>query len=493
MAKKYLIGNIQGTPGQPGVKGDKGDTGAPFSVYATYATIALMEEDKLNIPDGSFLVIQSNVNDPDNAKLYERTDSEVSGFKYICDMSGAAGATDFSMITNKPTTLAGYGITDAVQAVSGKGLSTEDYTTEEKTKLSGIATGAQVNVLESISVNGSPQTITNKGVNITIPGAATINGHDLTGTLTGADLGLVDAVQGKGLSTNDYDNTEKEKVAAAVTKAVDDLTNYYNKTNSYNKTEIDNMISSLAGIAIEVVAELPVSDIKTNTIYLVPNANPTTQNTKDEYLYIGSAWEKIGSTETDLTGYVTTTALNTALADYVEKVNGKGLSTNDFTTAYKDKLDGLNIKSISVNNTAQTVDGNGNVNLTIPSGHTITDGTTDFTNRAKLKFEGATITDDSANNQTVVSINGSTDYSVSIATSDWTQASGQSYYSATKTVNGIKAADTPIIDIVPTLANYEGEMTDWAKLIKAETAANNITFYASAAFTNAVSVLVKVV
>ena len=36
----------------------------------------------------------------------------------------------------------------------GKGLSTNDYTTTEKTKLSGIATGAQVNVIESVSIKG---------------------------------------------------------------------------------------------------------------------------------------------------------------------------------------------------------------------------------------------------------------------------------------------------------------------------------------------------
>lgn len=32
-----------------------------------------------------------------------------------------------------------------VDKVDGKGLSTNDYTSNEKTKLSGIATGAQVN------------------------------------------------------------------------------------------------------------------------------------------------------------------------------------------------------------------------------------------------------------------------------------------------------------------------------------------------------------
>lgn len=64
-----------------------------------------------------------------------------------------------------------------VDKVSGKGLSTNDYTTAEKTKLSGVATGAQVNVIESIKVNGVAQTVTSKAVDIDVP----------TGALAGKD------------------------------------------------------------------------------------------------------------------------------------------------------------------------------------------------------------------------------------------------------------------------------------------------------------------
>ena len=54
-----------------------------------------------------------------------------------------------------------------VKKVAGKGLSTEDFTTAEQTKLTGVETGAQVNIIESITVNsGQPLTVTNKGVNI---------------------------------------------------------------------------------------------------------------------------------------------------------------------------------------------------------------------------------------------------------------------------------------------------------------------------------------
>lgn len=41
-----------------------------------------------------------------------------------------------------------------------------------------------------------------------------INNVTLIGNKTGADLGLVNAEQGKGLSTNDYTTADKNKLAA---------------------------------------------------------------------------------------------------------------------------------------------------------------------------------------------------------------------------------------------------------------------------------------
>lgn len=56
-----------------------------------------------------------------------------------------------------------------VDKVDGKGLSTNDYTTDEKAKLLGINAGAQVNVLESVKVNGAVLTATDKTVDISVP------------------------------------------------------------------------------------------------------------------------------------------------------------------------------------------------------------------------------------------------------------------------------------------------------------------------------------
>jgi hypothetical protein len=79
-----------------------------------------------------------------------------------------------------------------VDKISGKGLSTEDYTTAEKTKLAAL----------SLSSTGSTSV-------------------DLSTYATKTDLALkVDKIAGKGLSTEDYSSAEKTKLAALTGKAV---------------------------------------------------------------------------------------------------------------------------------------------------------------------------------------------------------------------------------------------------------------------------------
>ena len=82
-----------------------------------------------------------------------------------------------------------------VDKVSGKGLSANDYTTEEKTKLAGIEAGAEVNAIKTVKVNGTPLTVTGKAVDVPVP-AATVIADNLTSTSTTSALS---AAQGKVL------------------------------------------------------------------------------------------------------------------------------------------------------------------------------------------------------------------------------------------------------------------------------------------------------
>lgn len=150
-------------------------------------------------------------------------------------------------------------LANKVDVVSGKGLSTNDYTTEEKTKLGGIATGAQVNTLESISVNGTSQTITNKNIDLTIPASIVFN--------------------------TTYDPTNNK--AATM-------------------TDITDAISGITGIEFRVVQSLPATG-QNGVIYLILQSPAGSgQDIYDEYIWLSasSTYEKIGSTNVDLSDYV---------------------------------------------------------------------------------------------------------------------------------------------------------------------------------------------
>lgn len=94
------------------------------------------------------------------------------------------------------------------------------------------------------------------------------------------------------------------------------------------KDYTDSAIGNVAHFGIKVVTSLPTTDIKTNTIYLVPNGESTGQNVKTEYMYIDDQWEIIGSTDVDLSDYPTISQMNTAIADAINQAD-TGLSVVD--------------------------------------------------------------------------------------------------------------------------------------------------------------------
>ena len=156
-----------------------------------------------------------------------------------------------------------------------------------------------------------------------------INNVILSGNKTTSQLGLA-------TKTSDLTND-----SGFITAAVADLTFYYKKSETYTQAEINSLISAISTLTLEVVAELPDHDISTTTIYLVPKDVPGTEDIYDEYIYVSNSWEKIGSTAADLSNYYTKAQADALLAAKVDKEAGKGLSSNDFTTAEKNKLAGI--------------------------------------------------------------------------------------------------------------------------------------------------------
>lgn len=199
--------------------------------------------------------------------------------------------------------------TTKVDKVTGKGLSTNDYTTTEKNKLSGIASGAQANVIETVKVNGTALTPSSKAVDVTVPtktsdltndsdfitiadvpeGAAAstatplMDGTAAVGTSTAfargdhrhpSDSNKVDKVSGKGLSTEDYTTAEKQKLAA------------FGSASDYAlKTDLTGLYKYKGSVA--TVANLPSSGNTTGDVYNVESSGMN-------YAWDGSAWDALG-------------------------------------------------------------------------------------------------------------------------------------------------------------------------------------------------------
>ena len=82
----------------------------------------------------------------------------------------------------------------------------------------------------------------------------------------------------------------------------------YARTNFQTATQVNTAITNaLAGItefSIEVVQSLPTTG-DNGTFYFVPNSG-SGNNIYDEFIYVNSNWEKIGTTEVDLSNYLQT-------------------------------------------------------------------------------------------------------------------------------------------------------------------------------------------
>ena len=192
----------------------------------------------------------------------------------------AAVPTKTSDLTNDSNyvTDAGYVHTD------------NNYTSTEKTKLSNIDDGADVNVIETVKVNNSALTVSNKAVNITVPTKAS----DI-GAMPDTYTAPVTSVNGQtGVVTFTIPTNNNQLTNGAGYQTASDVS-----------SAISTALDGITGISYQVVTSLPQTG-EAGVIYLISNngANP---NIYDEYIYYGSSFEKIGTTDVDLSGYMLTT------------------------------------------------------------------------------------------------------------------------------------------------------------------------------------------
>lgn len=191
--------------GEQGIQGEKGDTGKGFTILGTYATVEALAAAVTDAEQGDYY----NVGTEAPYHIYMWDDAE--GWQYQGQLqgptgaqgeqgpagpagpqgapgekgepgekgdTGATGPSGPNTITAETTTtltglLKGDGTSvsaavsgaDYVAPVAGKGLSSNDYTTEEKTKLEGLsAPVARTATLTVAEWSGTTQTVSVTGV-----------------------------------------------------------------------------------------------------------------------------------------------------------------------------------------------------------------------------------------------------------------------------------------------------------------------------------------
>ena len=96
-----------------------------------------------------------------------------------------------------------------------------------------------------------------------------------------------------------------------ITKTVDNLTNYYLKTETYTQDEINELIGNINRLDSKIVDTLPTENISTTTIYLIKVGDTSNYA---QHMYIDSAWAELGTTQIDLTDYYNKTQADSKFA-----------------------------------------------------------------------------------------------------------------------------------------------------------------------------------
>lgn len=128
--------------------------------------------------------------------------------------------------------------------------------------------------------------------------------------------------------------TEIPDVSQFITKAVNDLTYYYTKTQVDGKvSDLESKISAIPKFVISVVDSLPTSGISETTIYLKKTSTTETGNLYTEYIYVNNTWESLGTQTLDLSDYATKTYVSGQIASLASIATSGKLSdaTQDST------------------------------------------------------------------------------------------------------------------------------------------------------------------
>lgn len=240
-----------------------------------------------------------------------------------------------SKIANLTETLDGK-----VDKETGKGLSTNDYTNEDRTKLSNIEDGAQVNVIEHILVNdveAQPHTVNNvpNTVELTIKEFDDVSRAKLETIEEGANVNTIETISINGVAQIISNNKN-------VNLVFNEFTNEYK--NKLDSIEAGAQVNLINRIFINGTEQSPNQDGRLDLLLNIPTDEQMEVLASSEYGSQANRIEHITVDGTEI-GPDQTKTVNIITDPHTEHIN--------------------KIESISVNGTDFPPDANKTVNIRI--------------------------------------------------------------------------------------------------------------------------------
>lgn len=261
------------------------------------------------LSDNSYVKDASYVHTDSNYTAAEKT--KLSGI--------AEGANKYTLPTASSSTLGGVKTGDNITNANGAISVTKEnvvnalgYTPPTKDTTYGNATTSAAGLMsasDKVKLNG----VAEGANNYTLPAAtsSSLGGVKVGDNIDVADDGTISvpAMEWSSINNRPTKLSEFTNDKDFIDKTVNNLTNYYKKSEVYTQTEVNNLLSKITSISVEVVTALPTTGTN-GIIYLVSHSHGT-NDAYDEYVWVASksAFEKIGSTDIDLSNYWTKTDL----------------------------------------------------------------------------------------------------------------------------------------------------------------------------------------
>ena len=277
------------------------------------------------------IVIPTNVSAFTNDVGYLTQHQDISGKVDKSELSTVATSGNYNDLTNKPTIPSKTSdlINDSNFVSDSSYVHTDNnYTNAEKSKLSGIASGAEVNVnADWNAVSGDAQII-NKPTNVSAfnNDVGYLTQHqDISGKANIADLATV-ATSGSyndlsnkptiptvptnvSAFTNDASYADEQYVDDAITTALADIVGIDYHVCTANEYDAQTYIPTLEGApGVIYLVPKPASLIGSAT---VGSSSVSGNNIYYEFIYNGRSFEMIGDTQVSLDGYLEDSDIST--------------------------------------------------------------------------------------------------------------------------------------------------------------------------------------